>query len=264
MNAMQLNPADLAPGDQRSRELDLSALQFQQIRSTVSPLFRIVYDRLWQEFGDRHEIESEEVLAARLADHDPAMRYELIAVLRDGRFAAARDHTVITSVGETVVHLSHLLIAPEERRSGLAGWMRALPIATARAMSPGKPITLVGEMEPPDGIDQARDIRLRAYEKAGFVKIDPKEVPYRQPDFRPLTEIDTTGGPRPLPMQLIVRRVAREREPTMPRREVRHVIESLYHMYARDFRPADMAPCLAWLTGVAPDSKPIRLLPPTA
>ena len=42
--------------------------------------------------------------------------------------------------------------------------------------------------------------------------IDPRKVRYLQPDFRAPDEIDLGGGPKPLSLALIVRRVRREHE----------------------------------------------------
>jgi hypothetical protein len=256
---VNVTPDDLAPGDQRSRELDLAGFEIHSIRSPADPLFAEAYERLSREFGAKHEVESADVLAARLADADPTLRYELVLVRKSGAFAAVRDHTVIASPGLTVVHLSHVLVAPVFRRSGLAGWMRALPVASARAMA-GAPITLAAEMEPPDPGDEASLVRLRAYERAGFSRL---ATPYLQPDFRPPAEIDAGGGPKPLPMTLILRRVGRERETAMPASEAAAVVASLYRLYARTFRAADLAPCRSLLNELETRPGAIPLLPPT-
>jgi hypothetical protein len=261
----QLNPSDLSPGDrQRSMALDLEPFQFRQIRSQYDPLFRVAYNHLWKEFGEKHEIEAESVLVSRLANTDPTMRYELIFVQKNGVFAAVRDHTAIVSPAGTVVHLSHLLIDTNHRRTGLAGWLRALPVTTARlAMTRAgvaAPITLVGEMEPPDVADPATQVRLQAYERAGFSKL---AADYLQPDFRPPAEIDAAGGPQPLRMSLILRRVGRESETSMPASEVRHLVQTLYRMYARNFREPDLAPNYAWAARL-PTEGSLSLVPPTA
>jgi hypothetical protein len=119
-------------------------------------------------------------------------------------------------------------------------------------------------MEYPDGCDESRTIRLGAYERAGFRKIDPAVVDYWQPDFRPPAEIDASGGPQPLRFQLIVRRVGREGETSLAGAEVRMIVERLYSMYAQEFRPQDMQ--LVWprLAGFPPPEARIALLPPTA
>ena len=237
-------PSDLAPGDARSAALDVSAFQFDRIRGIDDPLFDIAHAQLWAEFGAKNEMERRETLALRFS-LAPRLLYELILVRRAGEFVAVRDHTAIVSRDGTqaFVHLSHNLLAPTARRTGLAGWMRAFPIQTARECLGGRsaPVTLVAEMEHDDGVDPQRAIRLRAYEKAGFLKVDPRLVDYHQPDFRAPAEIDASGGAKPVRFQLLVRRVGREHETTISGREIRAVVQSLHDIYGPQFRPQDMA-----------------------
>lgn len=271
--------ADLAPGDARSAALDLSA--FEALRLPADhPWFAETYTHLWEEFGAKHEIETRDVLARRLAwnpanpINDCSLLYEMIALRKDGKFAAARDHTAIVVRGAlapaAVVHLSHVLVAPEFRRTGLAGWLRALPIQAARACLAAaacpadSPITLVAEMESLDKPTPDRVIRLRAYEKAGFKKIDPVAASYLQPDFRSPQEIDASGGPCPLPFWLIVRRVGRESETQIRASEVRALIDALYRMYAVNFRAEDMNCVWRQLEKLPAGEAVVRLLPPTA
>ncbi|MGB8170603.1 MAG: hypothetical protein WCF18_24075 [Chthoniobacteraceae bacterium] len=270
-------PADLAPGDAKSAEFDTARVDVVCVPAREDPRFEFAYARLWEQFGASDEIETREVLGRRLAwdaaqPRDGfAMRYDLL-LLRDGAgaFVAARDHTAIANGSQVVVHLSHALVDPAWRRSGLAGWLRALPLQTARTcleragLSPELPITLCAEMEYPDGKDEARAIRLRAYERSGYKKIDPAVIDYHQPDFRPQEVIDATGGPRPLRFQLIVRRVGRESEEVISGAEVRAIVRRFYSMYGQESRAADMAPLWAQLENYpAPDVR-IALLPPTA
>ena len=274
-----LRPDDLSAGDQRSREFDLADLSIEAIRSTNNPLFRLAYSRLQEEFGAKNEMESQTVLGQRFL-LDPAkpvnglsFLYEMLLVRHEQSFAAVRDHTAIVSHHATepsvVVHLSHLLIDKAFRKTGLGGWMRALPLQTARTaiaaakINPAAPITLVGEMEFAKVAHPERMIRLRSYEKAGYLKIDPRAIPFLQPDFRDPEAIDLTGGPVPIPMQLIIRRVGREQERSLPAREVRLIVRALYRMYGLAFREADMKPCRAVLDAIPNTDQPIRLLPPT-
>jgi len=270
--------ADLAPGDLKSVERDWSEVCLHRIDSAERPHFAMAYAKLWAEFGASDEMEEEPVIISRLSSDGTAMeggcalRYRLMLVLAGEAFAAVRDHTAIVSEGipGAVVHLSHNLVAPDWRRSGLAGWLRALPIQTARHAlqaqhrSVEEPITLVGEMEHPDTNDEATMIRLSAYERAGFLKADPRLIPYHQPDFRSAAEIDESGGARPLPMQLLVRRVGREQEREVETREIQRLAETLYRMYSRGFRVQDMeAACRTLKDYPAPDTK-VALLRPTA
>lgn len=270
-------PADLAPGDKKSLERDWSGIELHRIESTTDRHFDTAFGSLWAEFGSVGEIEQADVLAERLR-WDPAifvngcaMRYRMMLVTAGGEFAAVRDHTAIVlehSPG-VVVHLSHNLVAPAWRRSGVAGWLRALPVTTARSVlaAQNRPtnssITLVGEMEHPDIAKPGTQIRLKAYEKAGYRKVDPSRVNYLQPDFRPPREIDLSGGPQPIPLTLIVRRVGRETEEFITGAEVRHIAASLYKMYGAAFRAQDMAAVDPTLADYPADDEKIRLVLPT-
>ena len=258
--------SDLAPGDLRSATVDLSVFQFDRIRTFDDPLFESGYAQLWEAFGASNEMERLETLALRFS-LAPRLLYEMILVRRDGEFVAVRDHTAIrTRDGrQAVVHLSHNLVAPAARRTGLAGWLRALPIQAARECLAGDdgPITLVAEMEYDDGRDPNRAIRLRAYEKAGFVKVDPRFVDYHQPDFRASTEIDAMGGPLPIRFQLLIRRVGREQERTITGLEIRTLVQALYDIYGPQFRPQDMAHPLLDVSRLPESEVVVALVPPT-
>ncbi len=269
---------DLAPADLRSSDFDWTGFSISFIDSASHPRFNLGYDALWAEFGDKGEMEQQAVIEQRLAwtPERPAGRhallYELVVVMHDDQLAAVRDHTAIVDLSNAdepvAVHLSHLLIMPRYRGNGLAGWMRAMPIRAARecldrARQPRRSITLVAEMEPADPAYPDRFRRLLAYEKVGFVKIDPAAIHYLQPDFRPPAAIDTAGGPRPIPLSLVVRRVKREDETAVQAREVKAIVSSLYSMYGQSFREQDMQPNWASLASYPPDDTTIALVPPS-
>jgi GNAT superfamily N-acetyltransferase len=253
---IQCIQTDLAPGDLRAREFDWKALEVVLIRSAHHPLFHDAYQFLWNEFGASNEIEQKEVIVRRLG-RDPrtiiqgyTLLYEMIAVHDAQGLAAVRDHTAIVPRAEpsqpAVVHLSHLLVVPHWRGTGLTAWMRAWPIQTAQrcleiyALDPHRLINLVAEMEHPDPHNSATIMRLKSYQRAGFVKVDPSVVTYHQPDFRPPAEIDAAGGPLPLPFALILRRVGREAETSISGAELRAAVHALYTMYSLEFREKDM------------------------
>ena len=271
-------PADLAPGDAKSLERDWGGLELHRVESAEDPLFDEAFGTLWAEFGASGEVEQAAVLARRMRWNGHAMingcalRYRLMLLKSGGQIVAVRDHTAIVRDDRegAVVHLSHNLVMPEWRRSGLAGWLRALPILTARncLAAQGRPtdapITLVGEMEHPDPANLASLVRLKAYEKAGYLKIDPRQINYLQPDFHAPEEIDDQGGPRPIPLSLAVRRVGRETEDEITGQEARDIAESLYRMYRAGFREKDMIPLFASLETYPAAETRIALLPPTA
>jgi len=268
MNPSLLTPDLLAPGDQKSRGFDPAQFTWTRIRSVEDSLFESAYNALWAEFGASNEMETRDVLAGRFKPN-PAMRYEMVLAQKEALIAAIRDQTAIWFEGEVVVHLSHLLVAPEWRRSGLAGWMRAASIITAHELAsehnhPDAAITLVGEMEFDDGSDPRRTVRLAAYERAGFLRIDPAAVRYFQPDFRPPASIDAGDGPRPLPFQLIVRQVGRESDRTIRGARARRLVRALYAMYSAQFRPQDMAHPSLSLADYPADNTEVALLAPTA
>jgi len=269
-------PGDLAPGDQKSLHRDWSGVDLCRVGSTDDPMFDLAFGALWSEFGFIGEIEQAPVLGMRMT-WDPsqlvdgcAMSYRMMLATSGGKLAGVRDHTAIVLADEpgAVVHLSHNLVAPDWRRTGLAGWLRALPMTTARNVlaaqnrPPDSPVTLVGEMEHPS--DAASRARLAAYEKAGYKKVDPARVGYLQPDFRAHHEIDISGGPQPIPLALIIRRVGREDEDFVTGAEVRRLAASLYKMYGAGFRPRDMEVVHASIEAYPPPDERIRLIPPSA
>jgi GNAT superfamily N-acetyltransferase len=203
-------------------------------------------------------MELEAVIEARLA-RDPGeavqgcrLLYRMWALRVGDELAAVRDATaIVRPEGTVVVHLSHVVVAPAHRRTGVAALLRAVPVRLAReawtrAGRAGRPneVVLVAEMEPWDAAVPDRVTRLRAYATAGFSVIEPVALRYRQPDFRSPAEIDAGGGACLLPMWLLVRRVGREEETVMPREEVRAAVGALYAMYGAEFRRRDMA--LVW------------------
>jgi hypothetical protein len=119
-------------------------------------------------------------------------------------------------------------------------------------------------MEYDDGSDPKSAIRLNAYERAGFLKVDPRAVRYFQPDFRPPSDIDASGGARPLPFQLILRRVGKDSESTITGATVRRIIRALYAMYGAQFRPQDMAHPALSLGEYPADNAEVALVAPTA
>jgi hypothetical protein len=90
---------------------------------------------------------------------------------------------------------------------------------------------LVAEMEPPDPAEPKRAARLRSYGRAGFRAVDPAAAPYAQPDFR-APEALAGSRPQALPLWLVLRRVGREHETSMPSAELAAVVEAIYAVYA--------------------------------
>jgi GNAT superfamily N-acetyltransferase len=283
----RLRSDDLAPGDRGISAVDWSDLSVHVVTGPEDPDFGPAFDRLWAEFGPRGEMERREVIGLRLR-WDPArpvagaaLLYELLVLRRRGAIVAVRDHTAVVRLEDrgrprsepTVVHLSHALIEPAHRGSGLAGWLRALPLEAARrcgavaGRGQQAPVVLVAEMEHPDPADSARMARLRSYGRAGFLKIDPAALDYCQPDFRapePLGAGGPRAAPAPLRLALIVRRVGMETETTMPAAEVEAVVASIYAVYGVHVPPGALAPLRAAIAACLARQPAFRLLPPAA
>jgi GNAT superfamily N-acetyltransferase len=271
-------PADLAPGDAAALRFDGSAIRVRRVRSADDPWFALAYERLWAEFGNPCEMEKREVIASRLA-WDPARpiggyryRYEMLVVEHGEQLVAVRDHTAIApaeasaSPVAVLVHLSHVLVEPRWRGKGLAGWLRAFPLQTARecaaAVGAAGSITLVAEMERPAEADVATLRRLASYGSAGFRKIDPARVHYAQPDFRSAAAIDASGV-QPVPLGLVIRRVGREKERQIRGAEVRAIVAALYEMFAVHVRREHMAPLWALYDELPADEDLLDLVHPT-
>jgi GNAT superfamily N-acetyltransferase len=278
-----LRPEDLAPGDRALAARDWSDVRVHRVRDADDPDFALAYERLWAEFGPRGEMEARSVIRERLA-WDPArplgraaLDYELLVLRRGDAIAALRDHTAVARLdahgrplaGPVVVHLSHAFVEPAQRGSGLAAWLRALPLAAARRCAavagcdPASPVVLVAEMEPPGPAEPERTARLRSYERAGFQKVDPEAAPYAQPDFRP-PEVLAGAVPRPVSLGLVVRRVGREAEAAMPAEELAAVVEAVYTVYSVHVPPAALDPLRAAAARWTARQPTFRLLPPTA
>jgi GNAT superfamily N-acetyltransferase len=274
-----LRADDLAPGDRGVAERDWSDVSVHRVAGPGDPDFALAYEHLWREFGARGEMETRRVIEERIA-WDPArpvgrfaLAYELLVLRRRGQLAALRDHTAVVRLdakrrplhGPVVVHLSHALVLPAERGSGLAAWLRALPLQTARRAAvaagcpAGAPIVLVAEMEPRDPYRPARMTRLRSYERAGFSMLDPAATPYAQPDFRVLAGATA----EPIPLGLVVRRVGREHEREMPAGEVAALVASIYAVYGVHVPAAALDPLREAAAGWTARTPTFRLLPPT-
>lgn len=271
-------PEHLAPGDAKSLAGDWSGIALHDIRRTDDPFFDLAFGSLWAEFGVIGEMEQATVLARRLLWNPlkpldgASLRYSLVLLTSGEKLVAVRDHTIIVLKDHpgAVVHMSHNLVAPDWRRTGIAGWMRALPVSTAKEClrSLGRPadspVTLVGEMEYLDADRPVTRVRLTAYEKAGFKMVDPARVHYLQPDFRDPSEIDQSGGPLPVPLCLMIRRVGREHEDSVSGAEVLAAAGSLHKMYGVEFRARDMRAIHDSLGTYPGEEETIALLAPTS
>ena len=164
-----------------------------------SSAFDRAYRMLDEFFGPRGELEERSALArfAREGMIPYGQRvegnYRLVAAWDGDVLAGVRDCyiDIDPKVGVCLTALSHVLIAPAYRRTGLGALFRAFPVTLARQITAdrlgshhGLPILIAAEMEPADPENPDTLIRLLAYGRSGFRVMDPRRVPYSQPDFR--------------------------------------------------------------------------------
>ncbi len=241
MDDWRLDPGDVLPGEDPDKVARARARFRPRDVGRVEDFERL-YGLLYDEFFAAGELERREVLEAWWrgpGDPVPGTAYRAgyhgLLVEDAGEVAAVRDgfSSVDPGSGAVVGLMSHSLVLPAWRRSGVAALLRAVPARQARAHAAAHgvaapAVTLVAEMEPLDD-RPATAIRLRAYLAAGFRVVDPGAVAYAQPDFG---EPGPTP-PRPVPLLLLVRRVGREAEGRMPAEEVVGIYDALRAIHGR-------------------------------
>jgi GNAT superfamily N-acetyltransferase len=214
-----------AYGDDRPKAA-AAAKQFALEPVRGRPQFEEGFALLDLQFGPLGEMEREAVLTAwfdrgSLSPPDAAIQAHYHMVLaRDerGTLAGVRDVYVTTdrAKNRVVALLSHSLVLPPFRRSGLAALLRAVPVALAREALPHAEILLCAEMEMVRPDDRDSIVRLMAYGRAGFQAIPPQAIGYAQPPFG-----EWTDDARPIPLLAIVRRIGAESERTISRERAR-------------------------------------------
>lgn len=244
-------------------ERETRAFELWEITDPKDTDFVRAYDILWQAFGPHGEMERQEAIERFLRDDafDPTpsgtfIRYFLIAARdRYGKLLGVRDGSILVNPAYApdvcVVYLSHLYMLPEARGTVLSYELRIAPVEIAmeylRALhlrgqinlplpeQPGRyfgmRITLTAEMEYYAPEDPVSWQRILFYGRGGFDAINPRHFPYLQPDFRDPEEIQATGN-RPLPFMILVRRMGRERQATMPIEEASAIMRLLYDDFA--------------------------------
>ncbi|WP_437967631.1 hypothetical protein WMF04_50220 [Sorangium sp. So ce260] len=220
-------------------------------------------------FGPKGELERREVLAAWLAGVHTDRAAPIVATYHmllargvdddDGRLAGVRDVyiTLDRAARRCVALLSHALVLPEHRRSGLAALLRAAPVALARRAlaeaglggaglggaggdAGGAEVLLAAEMEAVDPGDRDTAVRLFAYGRAGFSVIPPAVLPYAQPDFRDTAALGV--APVPLPLVAVVRQVGEEERGDISRGGAAAFLRHYQAVHAREVDPAHLVP----------------------
>ena len=238
------------------------------IESADDPHFKQAYDLLWSAFGEAGEMEREEAVREFLArdQYTPTasgtyIRYFLILTKdRDGNVRGARDGSVLINPKLApdlcVTYLSHIYMAPEARGSVLTYWLRIAPVEIAMQYladlsalgkielplpnSPGKHygvrLDMAAEMEYFSPEDRLSLQRILFYGRGGFDVINPRHFPFRQPDFRDPEVIRETGN-HPVPFMILLRRMGREKQATLPIEEARAIMQLLYDDFGAHCSP---------------------------
>jgi 4-aminobutyrate aminotransferase/(S)-3-amino-2-methylpropionate transaminase len=215
----------------------LDRFQLEEVRNEAS--FQFGFEALDAQFAPINEIERREVLwewfdKGSLTPPEQNIRafYHMSLVWEGQTLAAVRDDfgTVNRATGHVVAFLSHSLVLPPFRRSGVAALIRALPAPHARfdAMQLGvKPtaVSLLAEMEMFEANRNETLVRLYSYGKAGFRVVPPWHLPYAQPDFRDLAALGVEG--QPVPMMILVRQVGEESSKTIEPLRARALLDHL-------------------------------------
>lgn len=197
--SLALDLDDVAPLDREKAAAAVASVRFDLVTDPDGPAFDAAYRLMDTFFGPRGELEDRAALAdfvrRRVLDFGPGLEgvYHLVVAWDRDRLVGVRDCYVDIdhTHGVCVVALSHSLVVPEARRTGVAAVLRALPVTLARrvlAERVGRPVpTLIAaEMEPVDPDAPDTIVRLVAYGRSGFSVLDPTRLRYSQPDFREL------------------------------------------------------------------------------
>ncbi|MGK4009190.1 hypothetical protein WMF31_41710 [Sorangium sp. So ce1036] len=252
---MIVDPRDVCPGEGPEKVARaLARFSVDEVRDAAS--FDEGYAALDAVFGPKGELERREVLTAWFAgEHtDPAApvvaTYHMLlarGVDGDGRLAGVRDCyvTLDRAARRCVVLLSHALVLPAFRRTGLAALLRAAPVALARraldaAGLGGAEVLLAAEMEAVDPDDRDTVVRLLAYGRAGFSVVPPAVLPYAQPDFRDTAALGVAAVP--LPLLAVVRQVGEEERPDIPRDRAASFLRHYQAAHAREVSQEELAP----------------------
>lgn len=207
-----INLNDLTPSEAPKALVALARFRFQVITDPDDPAFHAAYDLLDSFFAPRGELEEREVLAGFVREgridygSDAEGNYRMVAVWEGEQLVAVRDCYIDVDLRNRVslAALSHAFIAEPWRRSGLAAVLRAMPAQLAREVVARRfsdpdsvPKLVVAEMEPVESDNLDTLVRLVAYGRSGFSVLDPRRVPYSQPDLREALPADAgfTGHP---------------------------------------------------------------------
>ncbi|MFN7143212.1 MAG: hypothetical protein ACK4YP_05505 [Myxococcota bacterium] len=262
-----LDLADVAPLDLEKAAGALRRVRLELVADPDGAAFDRAYTLLDGFFGPRGEMEARAALARfvreRVIPFGPGLEgvYHLVAAWDGDALVGVRDCYVDIDHprGVCVVALSHSLVVPEWRRSGLAAVLRALPVTLARrvvAERAGRalPTLVAAEMEPVDPGNRDTVVRLVAYGRSGFSVLDPTRFRYSQPEFRA-----DAGAHTGIPLLGVVRPVGIAGD-TLPV-EVVAAFPRLFHGCHRQFLPAARVDPSEAHVSAHLGSAPVPLLP---
>jgi hypothetical protein len=280
---MIVDAADLYAGEGPDKIARALALYTLDLVRDPGPLAE-GYEALDATFGARGELERFELLKAWFSGSlsppgAPITATYHMVLARDaaGRLAGVRDCfvTLDRAARRCVALLSHALVLPEHRRTGLAALLRAAPVALARGAlreagidqagidQHGAEILLAAEMDPVDPAERDTVVRLFAYGRAGFSVIPPAALPYAQPDFRDVAALGV--APVPLPLLPLMRQVGEEGRPDISRARVEAFLRHFQAVHTCDAGPSDLVPirehALAGLAAYPHDPVPLLRIP---
>ncbi len=240
-------------------ERETKKYELWSIEDPNHPDFERAFQLLWDCFGEAGEMEPIDAIRNFLAedpfDPSPSGTYfkyfMFVAKDAEGNLRGVRDGTILINPSYDpdlcLVYLSHIYMLPEARGTVLSYWLRIAPLEVAfqfivdlaakgllklpQPEAPGKffgmTVDLAAEMEFYTPEERISWQRIMFYGRGGFDVINPRHFPYQQPDFRPADVIHKTGN-RPVPFMLLLRRIGRERQATLPLEEARAVMRLLY------------------------------------
>ncbi|HND29574.1 MAG TPA: hypothetical protein PKY30_08160 [Myxococcota bacterium] len=249
MSTLELFAEDFSPPE-RQRGLDAMRSYTGHLIEGPGPEFDQAYAALWEEFGEKGELENRAVLLDDLKGPRPrnggVVRYHLMTFHEGERLVGIRDVFSVCFPDRKFCYvlLSHSLVLPAWRRSGVATLIRAAPAAAARRalQEEGAALDcdrlLMAEMDPIDPHSDPTVIRVLAYGKAGFRMIAPDWLPYVQPDFSDWKV--QNRAPRPIPMVPVLRWVGHEEAEALPAQMIRGLLDGIDAIHLKDY-PEDVA-----------------------
>jgi len=272
---LTLDRADAHPAES-ARKVEDALARFTVELADTDADFTLGYDDLAATFGPDGEIERRETLAAWFrSSQTPSSipirtRYHLVLVRdTDGAVAGVRDCFVTwdAAAKRVVVLLSHSLVHPPWRRTGVAALLRTVPVHLARRAAAEVDaaadweLTLCAEMEMAAPGDRQAVVRFLAYGNAGYSVVPPAALPYAQPDFRDLDRLGVE--PEPLPFLAVLRLVGDDHATHVSRARLTAVVHHLQAIHAGHCRPQDLAPIRDHALGALAlyPEDPVPLLP---